>query len=348
MLRLALQCIVLIYLESIILWILLELTTPFLYIFLLRKKIKKTYPWLNFKFKTTKEIRQRNKALLKKIKEISVHKFSSFITNGTDNIIIFTFINPATVAFVGNYQMIMNNIGALVSQVFIGTDASVGNLIAENDIKNINKVFWEMMALRFFFAGCASLLLYIGFDELITLWVGEKYLMSHNILLSLILIFFIMQIRRPVDNFQRGYGLYADIWAPIVQSILNLVTSIIFVIKLGVIGVFIGTIISQISIVLIWRPYYLFTYGFKIKSIKYWTGFGLHTFYLLVACTIYYFLIDFLNLDSKSSLIYLIFKLIKVGAIFSSIYFFILFAFSKGFRDLFYRFLVFVNIRFNK
>jgi len=186
-LRLILQCIVLIYFKSVELWILLELLTPLIYIFLLRKKIKKTYPWLIFKFRVTKEIRQRNLALLKKIKELSFHKIGGFVSNGTDNIIIFSFINPATVAFVGNYQLIMNNINVLVSQFFNGTNASVGNLVAENDVKNMTKVFWEMMALRFFLAGCACVLLYVGFDDLITLWLGDKYLMSHKILIALIL-----------------------------------------------------------------------------------------------------------------------------------------------------------------
>lgn len=347
-LRLALQCLVLIYFKSILLWIFLEFATPFIYIFLLRKKIKKTYPWLNFKFKTTKEVRQRNQELLKKIKQLSFHKIGGFVSNGTDNIVIFAFINPATVAFVGNYQLIMNNINTLVSQVFNGTKAAVGNLVAENDIKSMTKVFWEMMALRFFLAGSASVMLFIGFDDLITIWLGGKYLMSHSVLIALISIFFILQVRTPVDTYIQAYGLYADVWAPLAQSIINLVFSILFVIKLGVIGIFIGTIISQVTIIMMWRPYYLFTQGFKISYIKYWMGFCSHLIYLLIAGTAFYFLIDFLNFDTTSSLLYLILKLIRVGVIFSTIYFLILLGLSKGFRNVMYRFLYFVRQKLNK
>lgn len=347
-LRLALQCLVLIYFESVVLWIFLELATPFIYIFILRKKIKKTYPWLNFKFKTTKEVRQRNVELLKKIKQLSLHKIGGFVSNGTDNIVIFAFINPATVAFVGNYQLIMNNIHTLVSQFFNGTNASVGNLVAENDIKSMMKVFWEMMALRFFLAGCAALLLFIGFDELITIWIGERYLMSQNVLIALISIFFILQVRNPVDVYIQAYGLYADVWAPIAQSIINLVFSILFVIKFGVIGIFIGTLISQATIIMIWRPYYLFTKGFQISYLKYWIGFCSHIVYLLTAVFVFYLLIDFLNFDATSSLLYLLLKLLRLGIIFFTIYFLILLGFSKGFRDLINRFIYFIRQKINK
>lgn len=347
-LRLILQCIVLIYFESVPLWILLELLTPFIYIFILRKKIRKTYPWLVFRFKTTKEVRDNNKPLLKKIKQLSFHKIGGFVSNGTDSIVIFSFINPASVAFVDNYQLIMNNINSLVSKFFDGTNASVGNLVAENDLKSMTRVFWEMMALRFFLAGCASILLYAGFDNLIILWLGERYLLSQYVLIALTIIFFILQVRQPVDSFIQAFGLYDDIWAPLVQSVLNLVTSIIFVINYGVIGVFIGTIISQVVIIMVWRPYYLFKRGFMISAIKYWKGFVFHIFCLLIAAFILYMLFKYFELDRESNLLLLLWGLTKIGVVFSLIYFIILLALSRGFKNLLTRFKNFLFNKFKK
>ena len=312
-LRLLLQCLVLVYFENLLYWILLELLTPFLYIYILRRRIKAMYPWLVFNFKITKEIRLKHKDLLKKIKQISFHKLGTFVTNGTDNIVIFSFINPTMVAFVGNYQLIMNNVNTLVSQFFNGTNASVGNLVAEDDEKNIHKVFWEMMALRFFFAGCGTVLLHIGFNDLITIWIGSKYLMDDNILTALILIFFILQVRQPVDSYIQAYGLYSDIWAPVTQSLINLVFSIVFVINYGVIGVFIGTIISQVIIIMIWRPYFLFSSGFKTTVLKYIIGFGNHILYLITSYLIFYCIFEWLNNEPSSNLLSLMLQLIRMG-----------------------------------
>tara|TARA_R110002049_G_C9177314_1_gene562971 strand:+ start:7957 stop:9492 length:1536 start_codon:yes stop_codon:yes gene_type:complete len=336
--KLLFQCLVLIYLKSVFLWISLELITAFIGVFILRKQIKKIYPWLDFNYTTTDDVRLRNKPLLKKIKQISFHKLGSFVSTGTDNILIFALINPATVAFVGNYQMVMGNINVLVSKLFDGTNAGVGNLVAEDDIKNMCKVFWEMMALRFFFAGVASLLMYAGFDDFIILWLGEKYILSQSILLALALIFFILQVRQPVDSFKQAYGLYDDVWSPVIQSVINLILSVIFVLKYGIIGVFVGTIISQIIIVMLWRPYYLFTFGFKINTLVYWKGFTMHLAYLTIASGIFFFISHFFDTTKSQNLLMLIFKLFKLGVVFSFIYFVILIVFSRGFKDLINRF----------
>ncbi|ETN96218.1 lipopolysaccharide biosynthesis protein [Zhouia amylolytica] len=337
--RLIVQCFVLLYLKDIFLWILLELIAPFFYVVLLRRKIRKTYPWLNFNYRTTQEIRQKHRTLLTKIKQISFHKIGSFVSNGTDNILIFAFINPATVAYVVNYQLVLNNINVLVSKFFAGSNASVGNLVAENDLKNITKVFWEMMALRFFLAGTSAIMFYIGFEDLIVLWLGEKYLLSPGILIALICIFFILQIRQPVDSFKQAYGLYADIWSPLAQSIINLAFSILLILKYGVIGVFIGTIISQVCIVLIWRPYYLFDKGFKLPSSIYWKGFIFHVLYFLIIGLLYMSTIDpLLEISFKSKFLNLVVRVISSGILFGTIYFIVLQIFSKGFKDLTKRF----------
>ncbi|WP_400078915.1 lipopolysaccharide biosynthesis protein [Winogradskyella sp. R77965] len=338
-LRLLLQCLVLLYFKDVYLWILLELLTPFIYIFILRKKIRQVYPWLNFKFRVTKEVRKNNVALLKKIKQISFHKLGTFVSNSTDNIVIYSLVSPAMVAFVGNYQMVMNNINLLVGKLFDGTNASVGNLVAENDLKNMMKVFWEFMALRFFIAGCTSILLYLGFDSLISLWLGDKYLLSNTILLVLIIIFFMLQVRQPVDSFKQAYGLYDDIWSPVIQSVINLVLSIIFVLKYGVIGVFLGTLISQFIIVMLWRPYYVFKYGFKINHFQYWKGFGFHLLCFAATYTVYHYISINLSVESSTDFLSLILKLLKFGVLFFGIYFAILTLFSRGFKNLLVRIL---------
>lgn len=196
-----------------------------------------------------------------------------------------------------------------------------------------------MMALRFFFAGCTSMVLFIGFDDLLNIWLGEKYILSNNILISFIIIFFILQVRQPVDCFKQAYGLYGDIWAPLVQSILNLLVSILCVLEYGVIGVLIGTIVSQFAVVMIWRPFYLFTYGFKSGINIYWKGFVLHLFYFFIASISFYYLSAYLDLQASSDIFGLAFKLIKSGLIFSLLYFLVLRLFSKGFKNIIKRFI---------
>lgn len=347
-LRLALQCLVLIYLENVVYWIFLELMTPFIYIYILRKKIKNVYPWLVFNFKITKDIRSKNQILLTKIKQISFHKLGTFVTNSTDSIIIFSLVNPAMVAFVSNYQMVMNNLNLLISKLFEGTNAGVGNLVAEDNMYKNLKIFWEFMALRFFLAGCTSVVLYIGFEEFINLWLGEKYILSKEVLLALIMIFYMLQIRQPVDSFKQAYGLFGDTWAPILQSIINLLFSIFLVFKYGVIGVFIGTLISQFLVVLIWRPFYLFRYGFRIEITKYCKGFISHIVYFVSTILMFNVLISTTEIEKNYNYLTLFIRCLTYGVVFFLIYAIILFTFSQGFRDVLNRIYFIVTSRFSK
>ena len=42
--------------------------------------------------------------------------------------------------------------------------------------------------------------------------------------------------------------------------------------KWGIIGILLGKIVSLLAIVVLWKPYYLFSAGFKEPVSKYWKG----------------------------------------------------------------------------
>ena len=344
-LRLLLQCFILIYLKNVYLWITMEFVTPILYVILLRKRVKKIYPWLKMDYTATKKIRKANKLLLTKVKQLSIHKIGNFVSNGTDNIIIFTLINPESVAFLGNYQLVMNNINALLNKVFQGTNASVGNLVAENDLEKMLEVFWQMNAIRFFLAGCTCFGLYMGLNDFIGAWLGTRYIMSVNIMVSLLAIFFILQVRQPVDCYIQAFGLYADTWAPLAQSIINLGVSIFFVIKMGVFGVLIGTITSQLIIIMLWRPFYLFKKGFVVPPIKYFIGLIFHLILFSLIVGIYYISGFGKIIESSDDLFSAIIKIVVDTLLFTLIYAASLYLMSKGFKGLISRIYGFIKLK---
>ncbi|MBC6997986.1 sugar transporter [Cytophaga sp. FL35] len=274
--KIILQLIVVFYFQSFIGWISLELISAILFTLTLRKKTAKTYPWLNLSLKQADGKEEKFKSypeLVKKIKEISLHKFGTFVSNGTDNILIFSFINVETVAFFGNYQLIILNFATLLNKFFLGTNASVGNLVAEKNETSIKQVFWELMSFRFFIAGIVGLGIITLVDPFIILWLGEKYILSETTVALFAINFFMLQVRQPVDVFKQAYGLYSDTWAPVAQSIINLGVSLLLVSKWGLPGILLGTCCSLVLIIMLWRPYFLFTKGFEWPVSEYFWGF---------------------------------------------------------------------------
>ena len=274
--KIILQAVFVYFLESFMIWITLELLTGILYTYMIRKKIQKEYPWLHVSLRRNMVNTKFNSypELLKKIKQISVHKLGTFVSGGTDNILIFYFINAQSVAFFGNYQLVILNIGILVEKLFAGTKASVGNLVAENNDSSIHQVLWELMALRFFIGGVTVTCITLLIDPFISIWLGDKYILDSTVVLLFCLIFFIRQIVQPIESFKQAYGLYGDTWAPIAEGILNLMISIVFAQKYGLAGILMGTNISIFLIVLVWRPIYVYRYGFKKPIFSFIIGFS--------------------------------------------------------------------------
>jgi O-antigen/teichoic acid export membrane protein len=272
--------------------------------------------------------------LLQKIKQISVHKLGTFVSTSTDNILIFKYISIESVAFYGNYMLIVNNLTALIMKLFSGTNASVGNLVAENDPENIKKVFWEFMALRFFIACFSTIAILKLLDPFIALWLGPEYVLDHSILIFFSINFFILQIRQPVDVFIQAYGLYQDTWSPIAESIINLVFSLILIRLYGIAGVLMGTTISLIIIIMIWRPYFVFTQGFKRGINEYVKGFSsLAISAILTWISVNYLTEQFYNITIENWIQWLLIG-VKVIVFTAVINFIIMFCLNKGFRDV--------------
>ena len=332
--KIILQCVAVLYYNNFYIWIALELLYSVVFSILLRKKVSKEYPWLETNKKVTSAIVKDNPVLIKKIKQISVHKFGSFVTNGTDQILIFAFISVESVAFFGNYQLIFSRLIQLINTSFAGTGAGIGNLVAENNSVQIKKVFWEMMTLRFYIAGILLIILQFLVEPFISLWLGDKYILEQSVLLLFLLNMFIMQIRVPVDHFKDAYGLFQDTWAPIVQSVLNLGASIILLQYFGLAGILMGTLIAFTVIILLWRPYFLYKMGFKESVWIYWTGFLKLTASLALAFYICQYIFDFILKTEGQNFYDLVILGIKITLVSVVIYTPIIYLFNEGFRNV--------------
>lgn len=333
LLKITLQCVIVFYYQSVYGWITLELIYYIVNSYILRRKVKKIYPWLRINQKTTNSILKTNPEIIIKVKQISFHKLGAFVTGGTDQILIFAFISIETVAFFGNYQLIFSRLLQLVNTAFAGTAAGIGNLVAENDKQNINKVFWEMMALRFYIAGVAIIVLYFITEPFILLWLGDQYVLSEHVLLLFLINMFIMQIRIPVDHFKDAYGLYQDVWAPVVQSVINLVMSIILLHYFDLAGVLMGTTIAFSIVILLWRPYYLYKHGFKTNLSDYWKRFIILILSLIMPFLICYKLQKYISLGDINFFNLIIYSL-KNSILAFLIYTPIIYISSLGFRNV--------------
>ena len=148
--------------------------------------------------------------------------------------------------------------------------AGVGNLIAEGNLVKIKNVLWELMFIRFWIAGLIVFCLYYLMTPFITIWLGENYVLSDLILFLILLRIFLQLTNDTVSEFLFGYGLFSDVWASIVQSIIYVILAIIGGYYIGLEGILGGGIISIFLIRGIWKPYFLYTKGLHLSIWFYW------------------------------------------------------------------------------
>lgn len=258
------------YTKSYILWIIIELCFNIIYCFLINRKIDKEYPWLITSYADGKRLYKDYPVIITKTKQMFVHTLGTVARFQLLPLLLFPFSSISAVTYYGNYSLITAKVSGLANSVLNSTGAGVGNLIAENNITKTMKVYWELTAIRFFFAGIAVFSLFHFITPFVCLWIGSKYALSNTILLIILCDLFIMQIRGTNDQFINGYGLFQDVWAPMAEIILVIAGAIIGGYFFGFAGVLAGSLPGDILIVSIWKPYLLFKKGFQIQIKYYW------------------------------------------------------------------------------
>lgn len=258
--------------KSYLIWIILNLAFNFGYLIFTNRKLDKIYP-KEIIFKTNEkfsDISKRNKGLIKNIKNIFYHKFAEIVFNQTDPLVIAAFSTLKETGIYSNYVMITSGVYTLASSLFQAMTASIGNLIASESEEKTYSIFRELAFGTYALSIIICFPLYMVMNKFIIFWLGPDYLFKNWIVIILLINFYIALNRTIVGNFKNCYGIYWDVWAPVTETIINLVFSIILSYKFGIVGVFIGTLISNICIILIWQPYTIFRYGFKRKAIEYY------------------------------------------------------------------------------
>ena len=323
--------------KNLFVWVAIEFLFGIIGCIILNWKINKEYPWLKSNVRQGKVLLKKYPTILTNTKQVFIHKIKDFLLNKSDELFIFAFVSLKMVAYYGNYTLIIYKVSQLFTYMFDGVAAGVGNLVAEGDKKNMMKVFWELMAIRHFIAGFLFTSLYFLLEPFITLWLGPEYVMDKTILILLLIYIYMMQSRGVVDMFNHAHGLYADTWSAWAELVLNVGITIIAGYYYGIIGILLGKIVSVFLIVVFWKPYYLFTSGFKLPISVYWKGAIRYYVIFSISFIAVYQLNHIKIINPSTDWLYFIGYACILCACYLTINILLLFTFSKGLKDIILR-----------
>ena len=278
-----LQIIFLVLTKNFIVYLFIQLIVQFLQRLVTNIFITKQYK--NINFNTTDQLDEKDMLVIKKnVKAMFFHKIGDYCINGTDNLIISSFINIVTVGLYSNYLTITTLINSFISMIYNNLVSSLGNLIVEGDTNKKIDVFKKMDFIAFCLYGLSFVILINIFNDFILLWVGKDYQLNFSIVLALLLSFYITGMRVPSSTAKMAAGVYdADKFTPIIQSIVNLVVSIFLVKRIGLLGVIIGTIVSSLVLPNWQRPYLVYKYVLNTSSKSYFLNKLKYIFILFIS-----------------------------------------------------------------
>lgn len=261
-----------------------------------------------------------------------------------DQIFVFVFVSLKMVAYYGNYVLITAKLGQFASTVLDSVTASVGNLVAENNKERINQVFWELMSVRYYLAGIMVFALYFLLEPFITLWLGREYVLSQTVLILFLINMFINQSRGAVDSFNIAHGLYGDVWSAWAEGIINIAVTVSLSFHYGIVGILLGKVISTFLIIVLWKPYYLFSQGLKRSIWIYWKGVGRYYTAFIVSFSIVYFLLKIITIDPFNSFLnWILFSVIAIVP-FALLYLGLLLLIAFGMKEALLRFSLFRRV----
>lgn len=299
------------------------------------RRVQQEYPWLTTNLREGKQLLKEYPLILKNIKNLFIHKIAEFVGGQVDNILIFAYASLSMVTLYTNYTMITKRIASLVVSTLGSNLAGVGHVVAEGNNEKTLNLFREFNGLFFFLAGVCVYCLYYLANPFIALWLGNDFILGDNVFILILISMYISLTRTAIMFFINGFGLYKDVWAPIVEAILKLSASIILGYFYGLFGILLGTIISTVTIVVIWKPYFLFNEALKVSVWKYWKDVAVYVLLFAISILILSPLHQFLF--PYNSFFYLLLNAIIVFAIFALVYGLLMYKFGAGVKGVLLR-----------
>ena len=277
--------------KSYVLFLTLQVLSTWAENFILARKADRLYPYLK-----DKNVRPMDKTdsqvIFRNVAAMSMHKVGAVVVNSTDNILISKLIGLATAGLYNNYYTIIHPLQTVTNQIFESIVASVGNLSATvkgGDVQRLQETFNDVFFFAFWvFSFCSICLFNLLHPFIEFLWLRNRgWLLDQGTLTVLVINFYLYGMRRPVLTFRDASGAFwNDRFKPLFESVINLVASIFLARYFGIMGIFLGTLVSTVTTSLWVEPLVLYHNVFYARLRDYFSRFLAYTAVGVVICVI--------------------------------------------------------------
>lgn len=231
--------------------------------------LNRRYPLLKEK-EVAPLTKEENDDVAKKVKALMLHRIGDMARLQTDTIIISAFVGLAQVGIMENYKLVVSSVSNYANIVFNSVISSFGNLIATEGEDKQFRLFKVYRFLAIWFYGFSAVGFFLLLSPLVFLFAGgEDWVLPASIIMWYVVDYFFKGERVVLSNFKTAAGVFEqDKYLTLIQGIVNLVISLALVTKIGMAGVYIGTVISGL-IANVTKPVIIYKVCFHQKADSY-------------------------------------------------------------------------------
>ena len=211
--------------------------------------------------------REESGEVWRKTKALVLHKVGDVARLQTDSLIISSFIAVAMSGIVDNYNLVINAVTNFVNIIFNSVISSVGNLIATETKERQYELFQVYRFFASWVYGFAVTGFFVLLTPLVRIWLGDAWVLPASAVALILIDLYFKGDRIVLSNYKTAAGVFEqDKYLALIQGGVNLVLSIWLVQKIGLVGIYIGTIVSGL-IANITKPFIIYKVCFE-KSVK--------------------------------------------------------------------------------
>lgn len=239
-----LQCVSIVCLGNYMVYLILKIFQVYVSNLVVHIYCTKRYIYL----KKSKIDKQKLKNIWGDVKNIFAGKVASYIYTSTDNLVISAAISTISVGYLVNYTTITTSLKTLTNSILSPIIPIIGNyLVEEVNQSKREHVLRLYTFVRYLIALIIVVPTVILIDSFVAVWVGSDMILERSIVILLGIDFYIHIVHSATVDFINGAGMFRDDkYVEIAGAITNIVLSIVLVCLVGITGVLIGTVVSQI------------------------------------------------------------------------------------------------------
>lgn len=218
---------------------------------------------------------ETKKEVTKSVKAMFMHKIGSALVNTADSLIISAFIGLVILGKFSNYTVVVAAMTSVLTLCFTPLTSVIGHMVVEENTEVVQKYCGFFHTFNFIVGTVFFLGYYAVIDNLVTLFFGKNLELIKAVSFVITVNYFIQFMRQATLLFRDATGtFYNDRWKPVVEGVINIGLSVLFVLifpeKYNVVGVIVATILTNIFICHIVEPHVLYKYAFRTSAKRYY------------------------------------------------------------------------------